>query len=77
MDVSPAAKIRNKTISYKKHSNPMERKEDSMKIKNQINDFIQQENLEEEEKQFEYSRGQLIGQGAYGKVYQGLDISSG
>jgi len=35
----------------------MERKEDSMKIKNQINDFIQQENLEEEEKQFEYSRG--------------------
>jgi hypothetical protein len=57
MDVSPAAKIRNKTIAYKKHSTPMERKEDSMKIKNQINDFIQQENLEEEEKQFEYSRG--------------------
>ena len=47
----------------------MERKEDSMKIKNQITDFIQQENLEEEEKQIEYSRGQLIGQGAYGKVY--------
>jgi hypothetical protein len=50
MDVSPAAKIRNKTIAYKKHSTPMERKEDSMKIKNQITDFIQQENLEEEEK---------------------------
>jgi serine/threonine protein kinase len=33
--------------------------------------------FDNDDHQIDYVKGELVGQGAYGKVYQGLDISNG
>jgi hypothetical protein len=57
-------------------SEPEERSEF---IKKEFQLFIQQEksSVDSEESVIHYCRGELLGHGAYGKVYQGLDTSTG